>query len=85
MKAEDVMKAFIERIQEVEPYINACIDQRFEEALKEAKDVDSFLLSTTMSEEEIQNQTPLLGVPFSCKENVGVKGSLTFDSYKFIL
>lgn len=68
------MNAYINRIKEVEPYVHACIDQRFEEALKEAKDVDNFLLNTIMTEQEIQNNTPLLGVPFSCKENVGVKG-----------
>lgn len=68
------MKVYIKRIQEVEPFINACVDQRFEYALNEAVEVDHFLLNSTISEEEIENGMPLLGVPFSCKENVGVKG-----------
>ena len=74
LKAENVMKAYIKRITEVEPLINACVDQRFSDALKEARDVDSFLSSNTKTEEEIAKEMSLLGVPFSCKETIGVKG-----------
>lgn len=74
IKTEDIMKAYIKRIKEVDPLINACVDQRFEAALKEAKDVDLFLATSTKSEEQLEKDTPLLGVPFSCKESIGVKG-----------
>ncbi|GFY75255.1 fatty-acid amide hydrolase 2 [Trichonephila inaurata madagascariensis] len=48
--------------------------ERYEAALKEAKEVDKFLAKGTKSEEEIARDTPLLGVPFSCKEAIGVEG-----------
>lgn len=69
------MKAYIRRIEEVEPLVNACVDQRFEEALKEAKEVDRFLSGDSKSEVEIERDTPLLGVPFSCKESIAVQGN----------
>ena len=74
IKAEDVMKAYIKRIKQIEPLVNACVDQRFEAALKDAKEVDKFLSTTSKSEEEIEKETPLLGVPFTCKEAIGIKG-----------
>lgn len=74
LKAEDVMKAYINRIKAVQSFINACVDERFEAALNEARGVDTLVFTTTKSEEEIEKETPLLGVPFTCKEPVGVKG-----------
>lgn len=68
------MAAYIQRIKVVEPLINACPDHRFEDAMKDAVEVDRFLASTSKSEEDIAKETPLLGVPFTCKESVGVKG-----------
>ncbi|GIX70103.1 fatty-acid amide hydrolase 2-A [Caerostris darwini] len=74
IKCEEVMNAYIKRAKSVHPYINAFVDQRFEEALKDAKEVDKFLESGTKSEKDIARDTPLLGVPFSCKETIGVTG-----------
>lgn len=73
------MNEYIKRLKEVEPLVNACVDQRFEDAIKEAKEVDNFLSTTEKSEEELEKDTPLLGVPFSCKESMGVKGILLFS------
>ncbi|XP_054715337.1 fatty-acid amide hydrolase 2-A-like [Uloborus diversus] len=70
---EEVMKAYIKRVQEVEPFINSCVDQRFEEALKEAE-VSDIIIASGKTEEELAKELPLLGVPFSCKEAVGVTG-----------
>lgn len=69
------MKAYIKRIKEVEPLINACTDERYDDALSEAREVDRFLNATDKTEEAIAKETPLLGVPFTCKESVGVKGN----------
>ncbi|GFY73721.1 fatty-acid amide hydrolase 2 [Trichonephila inaurata madagascariensis] len=68
------MKAYIERSKVVHPYINAATDERYEDALKDAKNIDKFLASNVKSEEDIARDTPLLGVPFTCKEVIGVKG-----------
>ncbi|XP_054714204.1 fatty-acid amide hydrolase 2-B-like [Uloborus diversus] len=71
---EEVMKAYISRVKEVEPLINSCVDQRFEDALKEAQEADRLIASGSKTEEELARELPLLGVPFSCKEAIGVKG-----------
>ncbi|GFR24820.1 fatty-acid amide hydrolase 2 [Trichonephila clavata] len=68
------MKVYIERAKAVHPLINAAVDERFDEALKNAKEVDKFLDSKRKSEEDIAKDTPLLGIPFSCKETIGVTG-----------
>ncbi|KAG8196361.1 hypothetical protein JTE90_009579 [Oedothorax gibbosus] len=70
----EVMEAYVARCKAVHPYINAAVDERYEDALRDAKVVDEFLASGQKSVEEIEKETPLLGVPFSCKEAIGVKG-----------
>ncbi|GFW63110.1 fatty-acid amide hydrolase 2-A [Trichonephila clavipes] len=74
LSCEEVMRAYVERSKAVHKYINAAVDERYEAALKEAREVDKFLARGTKSEEEIARDTPLLGVPFSCKEAIGVEG-----------
>ena len=69
------MEAFRRRVVAVNPIINAVVDERFEAALQEAREVDQRLDSCTQEErEEIGRAQPLLGVPFTAKENVMVKG-----------
>lgn len=72
--SETIVRVFIDRIQKVNPIINAVTDERFELALQEAKAVDSLIASGERSEEEIARDTPFLGVPISVKEHVIVKG-----------
>lgn len=72
--AEEVVKVFIERAKEVNPVVNALVDDRFEDAIKEAKEADEFIRSGSMSVEEIRIQKPLLGVPFTAKEEIAAKG-----------
>lgn len=74
LTAEEVMKVYIKRVKEVNPLINACVDERFEEAVSDARSVDKIIRSGNMSEEQLATELPLLGVPFSCKEMIGVKG-----------
>uniref|UniRef100_A0A8D8WXM2 Fatty-acid amide hydrolase 2 n=2 Tax=Cacopsylla melanoneura TaxID=428564 RepID=A0A8D8WXM2_9HEMI len=69
-----VVEAFIARIKEVNPLLNAVVDERFSLALEEAKQVDLLLESGNKSVEEIERETPLLGVPLTVKESVSVKG-----------
>lgn len=69
-----VVRAFIHRIEEVNPVINAAVDDRFAEALEEAARVDAIISSGEKSEEEMEQDTPLLGIPFSIKEAISVKG-----------
>lgn len=72
----EVLKAFIERIQEVNPLLNCVVDERFSDALKEAEEADNLIASGTMTVEELALKKPFLGVPISTKDCIQVKGML---------
>ena len=57
---------------QVNPVINAVVDQMFDSALAEAADVDSAL--TSHLESISISKRPLLGVPLTVKEAFGVRG-----------
>ncbi|RWS03996.1 amidase-like protein [Dinothrombium tinctorium] len=62
-------KAYLKRIEQVNPIINAVIKSRGE-AIREAEPIDEKL----ESDWERVGHLPLLGVPFTVKDTVGVKG-----------
>jgi fatty acid amide hydrolase 2 len=71
-----VVSAYIDRIKDVNPFINAIIDGPFaEEAIEEAKKVDDRISSGSISEAEWADK-PLLGVPFTVKDSIAVAGKL---------
>ncbi|KAL7034055.1 hypothetical protein ACKWTF_007831 [Chironomus riparius] len=72
----EVMQAFIERIEEINPIINCVVDERFAEALKEAEEVDKLIASDVMTEQEILEKKPFLGLPISTKDCISVKDLL---------
>ncbi|XP_042906670.1 fatty-acid amide hydrolase 2-A-like [Parasteatoda tepidariorum] len=72
--SEEVVKAYIERINEVNPYINAVAENRFEKAVKEAKECDYLVKSGFYTREWLEKQKPLLGVPVTIKVLFKVKG-----------
>lgn len=74
ISSEKVVAAYIERIKEVNPFLNAVVDDRYDEAMKEAKDIDKFLAETDLSTDEIKRTKPFLGVPFTTKESTSAKG-----------
>lgn len=71
------MEAYIERVKEVNPFINAVIEDRFEAALEESKMCDAKLKSgdLAMTAEQLEKNKPLYGVPMSIKESCAVKGN----------
>ncbi|XP_052743462.1 fatty-acid amide hydrolase 2 [Bicyclus anynana] len=73
LKSEELVTACIERIKLVNPVLNAVTDERYEDALKEAREVDK-LIEAGLSEED--SKKPFLGVPFTAKESHAVKGML---------
>ncbi|CAG9788524.1 unnamed protein product [Diatraea saccharalis] len=76
LKSEELVQAVIERIKQVNPIINAVVDNRYEQALAEARAVDS-LLATGVT--DLEKTKPFLGVPFTTKESQPVKGlSVTY-------
>lgn len=74
ISSEQVIRAYIARIQEVNSTINAVVEDRFEQALRDAMEIDKFLSFTLKSEQELEKDTPLLGVPITVKESLAVTG-----------
>ncbi|XP_058052546.1 fatty-acid amide hydrolase 2 [Ahaetulla prasina] len=74
LKCIDLLEAYIERIKQVNPLINAIVKDRFEAALQEAKVVDQLLSDGQEDEESLQKKFPLLGVPVTVKEAFALYG-----------
>lgn len=73
--AESIVKAFQKRALAVNHTVHAIVDDRFEAALSEAREVDKKLNACTPEQrEEMGRAQPLLGVPFTSKENVMIQG-----------
>lgn len=73
LRSEDVVRAYIERIREVNPLINAVVEERFEAAIEEARKADA-LIAETQPLWLIKNY-PLLGVPCTVKESCSLRGA----------
>lgn len=72
--SESVVKAYINRIKQVNPVINAMVADRFEEAVEDAKAIDKLIATNDLNIEELKTKYPLLGLPISVKESIAVKG-----------
>ncbi|KAK0428919.1 hypothetical protein QR680_011082 [Steinernema hermaphroditum] len=73
----DIVKAFIKRIEEVNPIINAAVCKNFEEALDKAQKCDEELENVEANSEEMEKiyaEKPLFGVPFTVKDSMEYKG-----------
>lgn len=66
----EVVQSFINRIEQVNSKINALVDNRFSDAIEEAKVIDK-----EIALEEVDfSSKPFLGVPFTSKESSAAKG-----------
>lgn len=74
VKSVDVVRAYIDRISQVQPVLNAVVADRFEDALCEASLADQLVLSRTKTTEQLAREKPLLGVPFTAKNSVAIRG-----------
>src|SRR5690625_1106735 len=70
MSIEEIVTAYIKHIQTINPSLNALVEERFTEALKEAKQKDKQLPAN------ISDQ-PFYGIPISIKESLNVKNMKT--------
>lgn len=68
------MTAYIERCKEVNPYLNAVVEPRYEQALREARSIDKMIASTDRNPEDLAKEYPLLGLPMTVKESIAVEG-----------
>lgn len=71
----EVVNAFIDRLNEVNPVVNAVIDGPFIDALEEAKAIDDRIQRGLISDNEFAEK-PFLGVPFTTKDSTAVKDKL---------
>lgn len=74
ISSRHVVQAYIDRIKEVNPIINAVVEERFEAALKDAIICDQNIKDGKVSVLELEKSKPFYGVPFSVKETCTVKG-----------
>ncbi|XP_058465333.1 fatty-acid amide hydrolase 2-B-like [Malaya genurostris] len=72
----EVMEAFIDRCKEINPLLNIVVDERFEQALKDAEKADQLIASGTLTVEQLASEKPFLGVPISTKDCIKVKDLL---------
>lgn len=84
IKCKNVVLAYIKRIEEVNPIINAVVEKRFNLALQEAELVDELLSNGSVDKEKLAKEKPLLGVPLTVKESIAVKGNL-FKTFTYKL
>ncbi|XP_032886259.1 fatty-acid amide hydrolase 2 [Amblyraja radiata] len=75
VKSVDVIEAYIGRIKDVNPIVNALVAERFSAALKEAQQVDKRLAEGNEDEKLLEESVPYLGVPFTVKEAFALEGS----------
>lgn len=71
----EVVKAYIDRIQQINGVLNAIVDGPFLEALEIAKEIDERIEKGKISEDEF-SEKPFLGVPFTTKDSTAVGGKL---------
>lgn len=76
ISSEEVVESFISRIKLVNPIINAVVDKRFKDALKEARAIDSKLSDARDDESNDQSlmRMPFVGIPVSIKETIALDG-----------
>ncbi|XP_059057655.1 fatty-acid amide hydrolase 2-like [Achroia grisella] len=74
LTSENLVQACIERIKLVNKILNAVTDERFEEALKDARNVDKNIAEGLPDAYFVER--PFLGVPFTTKESNAIAGVL---------
>ena len=68
-----MVRAYIERIKEVNPLLNAIVEERFTDAIEDAIRADKIIQTTPQL--VILKNYPILGVPFTVKESCSLKGT----------
>lgn len=74
LKSEDLIKAYMERLEDINPILNCLVENRFKDALEEARNADKLVEGGTMSVDQLAKEKPLLGLPFTTKDCIMVKG-----------
>ncbi|KAG5343819.1 FAAH2 hydrolase, partial [Acromyrmex heyeri] len=72
--SSEVVREYIKRINEVNSFINAVVDERFADAIIEATNYDQQLKEGKFDIKTLEKEKPLYGVPITIKECCAVKG-----------
>lgn len=70
-----LVESYINRMNKINPILNAVVDGPFMEALNEAKSIDTKIEKGLVSDDEFKEK-PFLGVPFTTKDSTAVSGKL---------
>ncbi|XP_030376034.1 fatty-acid amide hydrolase 2 [Scaptodrosophila lebanonensis] len=76
LSSVQVLEAFIHRVKEVNPILNCVVDERYNQALKEASEADALIQSSQYTVDQLAKNKPFLGVPITTKDCIAVKGML---------
>lgn len=74
LSSQAVVQACIDRIREVNPFLNAVVEDRFDEAIEDAKKCDAMLKRGEVTAVKLEKEKPLFGVPITVKESLSLKG-----------
>ncbi|XP_034488616.1 fatty-acid amide hydrolase 2-B [Drosophila innubila] len=76
LTSDQLVRAYITRVREMNPSLNAVVEERFEAALREAKHADELIAKASSEFDRVALFTrySLLGIPFTVKESCGLKG-----------
>ncbi|KAK6053141.1 Amidase [Cooperia oncophora] len=83
LRPSQLVEAYIHRIEQVNPLINAAVVTLFDEARETAKKYDEQLNELNDDAlDDLFSRRPLFGIPFSCKDSLEVEGQIvTSGSY----
>lgn len=74
VSSQTLVQASIDRIKEVNPFLNAVVEDRYEKALAEAKKCDEMLKSGEVNAVTLEKTKPLFGLPVTIKESLSLNG-----------
>lgn len=85
VRSEELVRAAIQRIERLDPTLNAVVTPLYEQALDEAQELDLRLAQPAHSREKLAPSTdaPFLGVPFLVKDLNDLAGSPTTSGSRF--
>lgn len=75
----ELLNAYLDRIEVIDNVIKAVVVKHFDTARVKAAQIDSYLANIDTNSEEYKNlkyTKPLLGVPFTLKDSISLKGSI---------
>ncbi|HEX2994426.1 MAG TPA: amidase, partial [Anaerolineales bacterium] len=77
VSSEEITRAYLERIQRLDPKVKSFVTVAEENALEQAREADKRLKAG-------ESLTPLTGIPYSAKDSLSTRGILTTCSSKIL-